>query len=217
MHPQLTGYRYSIAYPSSARHGPGQARLNGQGFFESSGVINDHLLCESADADIHTEVLQKAVRKQLNTLVTASLILQLRFELAADGFMDELPIPASTSASFLDLLHKRRTTCSGELCIRTNLPPYHWPGTVTLRLISGLFAKSPQELSAAQCLFLPPALNASPHVYAHPAKITLPSSSAPPQHCVNNRRAPTTLTRVDIYPTMSRYSLYSGSATANLS
>jgi hypothetical protein len=61
MHPQLTGYRYSIAYPSSARHGPGQARLNGQGFFESSGVINDHLLCESADADIHTEVLQKAV------------------------------------------------------------------------------------------------------------------------------------------------------------
>jgi hypothetical protein len=34
---QLTGY--SIAYPSSTRHGPGQARLNERGFFEGSGTI----------------------------------------------------------------------------------------------------------------------------------------------------------------------------------
>ncbi|KAF8497506.1 hypothetical protein F5888DRAFT_1803528 [Russula emetica] len=91
------------------------------------------------------------VRKQLHTLVTASFILQLRTELAADELMDELQRPASTSASFLNLPYKRRAIC-GELCIQTDVPPYHWPGAVTWRLISGVFAKATWEFSAAQHL-----------------------------------------------------------------
>ena len=43
-----------------------------------------------------------------------SLVLRLRVELAADGLMDELPRPASTSASFL------------ELYIQTDVSPYHY-------------------------------------------------------------------------------------------
>jgi hypothetical protein len=64
--------------------------------------------------------------------------------------MNELQRHASTCASFLDLLYKRRTNRSGELCIQTDESPYHWPGAATWCLISGLFAKATQEFSAAQ-------------------------------------------------------------------
>ena len=80
----------------------------------------------------------------MSTRVTKLKLLDLRVELAADGFMDELLRPASTSA-----------TCSGELCIQTDVPPYHWSVTWRLiDLISGLFTKATQEFSAAmaQCL-----------------------------------------------------------------
>jgi hypothetical protein len=58
---------------------------------------------------------------QLHTLVTASLVLQLCVELAADGIMDQRPALTS-AASFLGFLYKRRVTSS--LCIQTDVSPY---------------------------------------------------------------------------------------------
>jgi hypothetical protein len=69
----------------------------------------------------------------MHSLITASLVLQLRIELAAHGLMDELPRPASTSdVSFLGLLYKRRVTAASK-------PMYHRTTGCCRR---GLFAEA---------------------------------------------------------------------------
>jgi len=64
------------------------------------------------NAHTHTDLCLLGSQETLYP--TASLILQLRVELAAVGLVDELPSPASTSTSFL------------ELCIQTDVSPYHY-------------------------------------------------------------------------------------------
>ena len=90
--------------------------------------------------------------KQLHSLVTSSLTLQYRIELAADGLVDGLPGgPAPTTAARLDLLLERRAAWRAlrpgrraAVALAGHCHAYE--------LVGGLFAKALEEFGAARRL-----------------------------------------------------------------
>ncbi|KAI9453366.1 hypothetical protein F5148DRAFT_1151976 [Russula earlei] len=101
----------------------------------------------------HLSILRSsAVCKQLHALVTSSLLLQYRIELAADGLVDGPPGgPASTTAARMELLLERRAAWRAlrpsrraAVALAGHCHAYE--------LVGGLFAKALEEFGAARRL-----------------------------------------------------------------